>query len=339
MESKVLLQYITPHRRVMLAVLALLVAGSVLSLANPWMAGLFTASVVGEQEMDVRLLLGLWLCLMLLRSLLNFATGYFIGSTGERISAELRTRLYQHLQALPVAYFQQRRAGDTLTLLSTDAAIISSFVAGTLLQLLPALLTFAGALVMMAWLNWSIAVLAVIFLPAYFVAMKVVGRQLRPLSRAWVDANSHLVSVVEENLGMLPAIKSFTRESHEQGRFEEANQGLYTLARRQRLIESALSPVISLLGGLGVLVLLWMGTSHIQSGQLPPSDLVSLLLYAVLLMRPLDTLANVCGQVLFSIGQDVRIDNDVLRLLHRNNQRHMRDNPNEILKFVLGSYE
>ena len=304
-----LLGYITPHRHVLLAVLGLLLAGSLLSLANPWMAGLLTASVMGDgaNGWSVRQLLGLWLFLMVLRSVLSFATQYYIGSTGERITAELRTRLYQHLQALPVGYYQQRRTGDTLTLLSTDAAIISSFVTDTLVQLLPALVTFGGAFLMMAWLDWSIAVLALVFLPAYFVAMKVVGRKLRPLSRAWVDANSHLVSVVEENLGMLPAIKAFTREAHEQDRFDEANQRLFTLSRQQWQIEAALSPLISLLGGVGVVVLLWLGTNHIDSGQLAPADLVTLLLYAALLMNPLGTLANVYGQVQRTRGSAERI--------------------------------
>jgi ATP-binding cassette, subfamily B, bacterial len=308
-QFSLLLQYITPHRRVLFIVLGLLLAGSLLSLANPWMAGLLTASVMdeGEQAIDVRLLLALWMGLLVIRSLLSFASQYFIGNTGERITSEMRSRLYQHLQALPVGYYQQRRAGDTLTLLSTDAAIISSFVTDTLVQLLPALLTFGGAFLMMAWLDWSIAILVVVFLPAYFVAMKVVGRKLRPLSRAWVDANSHLVSVVEENLGMLPAIKAFTRETHEQGRFEEANQRLYTLSRQQWKIEATLSPIISLLGGLGVLVLLWVGTGHIESGQLAASSLVSLLLYAMLLMNPLGTLANVYGQVQRTRGSAERI--------------------------------
>ena len=89
-----ILSYITPHRRVLLMVLGLLVAGSLLTLLNPWMAGLLTASVMGsnEQAMGVRLLLGLWFCIIVVRSLLSFATQYFIGSTGERITAELLRR-------------------------------------------------------------------------------------------------------------------------------------------------------------------------------------------------------------------------------------------------------
>ena len=305
----VILQYITPHRRVLLAILGLLLAGSLTSLASPWIAGLLTSSVMSDsgEGIGARSLLGLLLALMVIRSLLNFATQYTIGSTGERITADMRTRLYQHLQALPVGYYQQRRPGETLTLLSTDAAIISGFVTNTLVQLLPALLTFGGAFVVMAWLDLTIAVLAVLFLPAYFLAIKLIGRKLRPLSRAWIDANSHLISVVEENLSMLPAIKAFTREEHEQARFAAANTQLLTLSRRQLRIQSALSPAIGLLGGLGLVVLLWVGTAHIESGQLAASQLVSLLLYAMLLMNPLRTLANVYGQVQRTRGSAERI--------------------------------
>jgi len=305
---RTILRYITPHHRVLLVILGLSLAGSLLSLANPWMAGLLTASVTGAgQGPGARMLLGLWLALLVLRSLLGFANQYYIGGTGVRITAELRTRLYQHLQALPVGYYQQRRTGDTLTLLSADAAIISQFVTDTLVPLLPALLSFGGALLMMAWLDVSIALLALVFLPAYFIAMKVIGRRLRPLSRDWVDANSQLVSLVEENLGMLPAIKAFTREAHEQDRFEAANRRLFSLSRQQLQIEAMLYPAISLLGGLGVLVLLWLGIDRIESGQLAPADLVTLLLYALLLMSPLGTLANVYGQVQRTRGSAGRI--------------------------------
>jgi ATP-binding cassette subfamily B protein len=304
-----ILQLITPHRRVLLAVLGLLLAGSLVSLANPWIAGQLTASVIsdGGEATDVRLLLGLLLGLMVIRSLLNFATQNTIGGTGEQITCDMRNRLYQHLQALPLGYYQQRRPGETLTLLSTDAAIISSFVTGTLVQLLPALLTFGGAFLAMAWLDLTIALLAVLFLPAYFLAIKLIGRSLRPLSRAWIDANSQLVSLVEENLSMLPAIKAFTREEYEQARFAAANTQLLSLSRRQLRIQSALSPAISLLGGLGLVALLWLGTAHIASGQLAASQLVSLLLYAMLLMNPLGTLANVYGQVQRTRGSAERI--------------------------------
>lgn len=311
MKFSLLLTYITPHRSTLIRILLLLTVGSLISLANPWMAGLLTASTFGEsaQALNIKWLLGLWLMLMVVRSVLGFWTDYSIGNTGELIATELRSRLYQHMQSLPVGYYQQRRAGETLTILSTDAEIISGFVTDTVVQLLPALFTFAGAFVMMAWLDWSIALLSIVLLPAYFVAMKIIGRKMRPLSRAWVDANSHMFSVMEENLSLLPAIKAFTRERHEQSRFDDANNELLQISRKQILIEAALSPAMGLLGGVGLVLLLWMGTTHIASGQLEPSQLVTLLLYAMLLMSPLRTLADVYGQVQQTLGSAERIIN------------------------------
>lgn len=307
MQFRHLLPFITPHRRALLAAVLMLLASSLLALANPWMAGLFTAIVMDESPLDARLLLAAWLGLLTLRSLLAFGTSYYIGSTGEQLCAQLRTRLYQHLQALPIAYFQQRRAGDILSLLSTDAAIVSGFVTETLIQLMPAVLTFSGAFILMAWLDPTIALLAILLLPAYFLAMKILGRRMRPISRAWVDANSRVLTVAEENLVMLPAIKAFTREQHERDRFDRANQRLFALSRRQLRIQAILTPAINLLAGLGLLVLLWVGIGHVQSDLLSAPDLVALLLYAALLTSPLSTLADVYGQVQRTRGSAERI--------------------------------
>jgi ATP-binding cassette, subfamily B, bacterial len=301
------LPHITPHKSALAATLALLFASSLVSLANPWLAGMFTASVLGQGQLEPKLLLGIWLGLMLIRSLLGFFTHYSIGSTGQELTASLRHRLYQHMQVLPVGYYQQRSPGQTLTLLSTDASIISSFVTDTLVQLLPALMTFAGAFGLMLWLDPTIALLALVFLPAYVFVMKLMGRQLRPLSKAWINANSQMVSVVQENLTMLPAIKSFTREAHEQGRFTQANQQLLGLSLQQLRVQTMLSPTIGLLGGIGLIALLWTGTNHIESGQLAAPQMVSLLLYAMLLITPLRTLADVYGQVQRTRGSAERI--------------------------------
>ncbi|MEM6583715.1 MAG: ABC transporter ATP-binding protein [Pseudomonadota bacterium] len=302
-----LLHYITPERRVVLITLALMLAGSLVTLAQPWLAGLLAASVLGDSDWDSKQLLALWLGVIAISSLLGFFTSYRIGSTGQQLTANLRTRLYQHIQILPTAYYQQRRPGETLTLLSSDAAIISSFVNDTLVRLLPALLTLLGAFTLMTWLDSTIALTALVFLPLYVLAMKLMARQLRPLSAAWMEANSNMVSVVQENLDLLPTIKAFTREKHEQARFVKSNRNLLGLSLKQLRAQSLLSPAIGFLAGIGLIAILWLGTTQIESGRLSPSQMVSLLLYAALLISPLRTLANVYGQVQQMRGSAERI--------------------------------
>ncbi len=138
-----------------------------------------------------------------------------------------------------------------LTLLSNDAAIISGFVTDTLVQLLPLLLTFTGAFVMMTLTDPFIAMLTVVLLPFYFLLMKLIGRRIRPISRAWIDAYSDLITFIDENLGMLPAVKAFTRERHEKQRFETHNAALLGLSRRQLFIQALLSPAVGPPSGPG----------------------------------------------------------------------------------------
>ncbi len=304
-----LLRFITPHRRVLFAILGLLLLGSFASLLNPWIAGQFTGTLIGDVDahFGIHSILLAWLGLIAFKSVLAFATQYLIGGTGQTITANLRSRLYDHLQALPLSYYHQQKAGDTLALLSNDAEVISGFVTHTLVQLLPLLLTFAGAFVMMFLIEPSIALLAVMLLPIYFVAMKLIGRRIRPLSREWIDSYSDMISFIEENLGLLPAIKSFTREPHEAGRFNEKNRSLLGISKRQLYIQSLLSPAISFLAGAGLLLLLWLGSVELAQGQLTSAGLVSLLLYAMLLTQPVSGLADVYGQLQRTRGAAERI--------------------------------
>ena len=248
-----------------------------------------------------------WFVLLAVKSLLAFASGYLIGSTGADMGARLRSRVYDHLQVLPLAYYQERKAGDLLTLLSNDAEAISRFVTSTLVQLLPLVLTFVGAFAIMAWLDPLIALLAALLMPLYYLAMKILGRRIRPLTSAWIRSWSGMVSLVQENLGLIPAIKAFVREPFESRRFEDRNADFLGLSRQQILIQSIMAPAIAFLAGAGLLLLLWVGISHVGSGQLEPSELVSLLLYAMLLTRPVSGLANVYGQIMQTRGAADRL--------------------------------
>ena len=291
-------------------ILALLLADSAAALANPWIAGLLTKSILeGEQSAlpAFQLILLGWFALLAIKSLLGFASSYLVGSTGADMAARLRSRVYEHLQILPLAYYQDRKPGNLLTLLSNDSEAISGFVTSTLVQLLPLVLTFLGAFLIMAWLDPLIALLAALLMPVYYLAMKILGRKIRPITSLWIKSWSGMVSLVQENLGLIPAIKAFTREPLEAERFAEKNTDFLGLSRKQIMIQSIMSPAISFLAGAGLLLLLWVGISHVESGKLDTGQLVSLLLYAMLLTRPVSGLANVYGQVMHTRGAAERL--------------------------------
>ena len=305
-----LLRFITPHRNTLLLVIALLLVVTAANLANPLLAGKLTAVLLAEPDvanLSAGLILGAWLLLLVIRAVFSVAGNYLVGSTGALMSAELRRRVYEHMQILPLAWHQARKQGDVLSLLSNDAEAISRFVTNTVVQLLPQLVTLAFAFLLMAWLDPLIAGIAALLLPLYTVITKLIGRRIRPLSRAWIDSRSGLVAFVSENLGLLPALKAFTRESIESERFDTRNRELLEVSRKQIWLNSLLSPIVGLMAGAGALLLLWIGIGHLRDGRLQPSELVTLLLYVMLLTRPLAALAAVYGQVMHARGAAERL--------------------------------
>jgi len=305
-----LIQFVTPQRTRLAAIVCILLAGSVVALAQPWLAGELARVIIGQTEgwmTTVKLILLVWLVLLMVRSLINFAGTWLIGATGEDMGAQLRARAYDHLQILPLAWHQERRAGDSLALLTNDTRVISHFVTNTLASLLPTLTTFVGALAIMAVLDPAIAVLAVVLMPGYYLATKLIGRRIRPVARQWMDTWASKVALVEENVSMLPAIKAFGREGIERQRYAEKNRELRDTGRQQILLGAILGPTLGFLAGAGLMLMLWLGIRHVQSGVLTAGDLVSLLLYAMLLTRPISALADVYGQVQRARGAAERL--------------------------------
>lgn len=305
-----LLRTVTPPRRTLALMVALLLLGSLATLANPLLAGKLTATLLGEpdgQAWPLRLILLAWLGLLAVQALLSFAAGYLVGVTGARMAARLRSRVHRHLLALPLAWFQAGRQGDTLALLANDVEAISNFVTVTLVQLAPQALTLVIAFGIMAWIDPLIALLALALLPAYAVVIRLLGRSLRPLTHAWMRSRAALLALVNENLGLVAALKAFVREPVETERFEERNRELLELSRQQVWHSALLTPAIGLLAGTGALALLWVAVLRLESGALQASELVMLVLYILLLNRPIAALAGVFGQVMRARGAAERL--------------------------------
>ena len=302
-----LLRVITPPTGTLAVIVLLMLIDSAAALAQPWLAGQVTGTLLGTDTSGLSVLLLAWLGLAASKSLLTFFSGYLVGATGEEMSARLRTRIYEHLQILPMDYFHGRQQGETLALLTRDAEIIAYFITSTLVQLLPLMITFFGAFIMMALIDPLIAGLTLLLMPLYYLAMKLIGRGIRPLSTDWVNAWSKMYAFAEENLGMLAAIKAFTRETFESGRFARKNETLRRLSTRQLRIQSALTSSVAFLATAGLLLLVWLGAGQMQQGTLDAAELVSLLLYAMLMTRPISGLAGVYGEVQRTRGAAERL--------------------------------
>ncbi len=230
-----------------------------------------------------------------------------LGNAADKIVADLKIRLYDHLQALPLGYYHQRRLGDTLALLTNDVYVLSGFISGTALALVPLLATAGGAVMLMFRIRPTLALLAVILIPLFYLLMKIFGRRMRPLAAELQQEQATAIAIAQENLGMLPAIKTFTREAQESMRYRDQIDRIFRLNVKQRGMYAALEPLAQLIAAVGIVLVLALASTDLSDGRLSPAQLVSFLLYAALLTRPVAGLADVYGQTQMARGAFARL--------------------------------
>lgn len=295
---RALVDYARPYRNRLMGAVACMIFQSVAALAVPWLAGRLTGVLVGGQGWGLGLtgIAGGFLVLFAIQGASGFGATYLAGTAGMNLVADLRLRLYEHLQALPLDFHNRRGRGDVVALLMRDVENLASFITGTLTGLLPIVLTFLGAAVMMARISPLLGGVAVLFVPLYFLLIKWLGRKIRPLSTQLAEEYAAATSQVVENLRMLPVIKAFTREPQSLDRFSHRVRRIVSLTDRQLRIRAAMGPSVQFVAAAVTVVVLWLATRKVLGGGMGTDQLVSFFLYGLMLTRPTSSLANSYGQ-------------------------------------------
>lgn len=307
MPLRYLLSFATPYRYQVIFLSLLSLTGSAVILAIPWLGGQLIGGIVtSDGGMTSKIVVLLFVALVA-NALLSFAMNYFSGATTGRILADLRNRVYAHVQDLPIEYHETHRQGDTLALMSYELGHLSGFLTGTLANLPSQLLTAAGAIILMYRIDPALGLLVPLLVPAFYLILKVVGRRLRGLAVASQRAEVEVVSIAEENLEMLPAIKAFAREVPEARRyFASVDEATRIFLQRSR-IQAALEPLIALVSACAAIGLVLAASQSVRSGAMTPAELLSLLFYAALLTRPIGALGQAYGQTQLTRGTLARL--------------------------------
>ena len=310
MQYQPLLRQITPPHSTLLLIFIFMMLENGLALATPWLAGLFAEVVLtGTSRFSIsyKELLLLWLLLSILQALLHYQSRLLSGITGEKMIIKLRTRLYDHLQTLPLDYFNEHKQGETLALISHDTSIISNFVSTTLVGIVPHIIIAAGAIGCIYFISPTIALLCLVLIPLFVLTSKLLSRQLRPISRKLMEQYGSTFSIAAENFGTLPIIQSFSREPIESSRFRQSNDELFRLTTLYLKKQARLAPAIRVLAVTIIFLILFLSGENISNGSLSAAQIVSLMLYGILLSRPISSLAETYGQTQRSIAAGKRL--------------------------------
>jgi subfamily B ATP-binding cassette protein MsbA len=303
-----MLAYVRPYWLQLVLAAVCLVAISLLSLAMPWaVKELVDQVVVGQDFAELNRIALFLAVIFVLRAGFGFAQTYLIAWAGERVVANLRREIYEHLLSLSLGFFAGQRVGDIVSRLSNDVQLIQSAVTSNLVLLLQQLATFVGVIVIATIMNWRLMLLMAAAMPGMMLITGLLGRRIRKIARRVQDTLGEASAVVEETVGGIRIVKSFAREDHEMARYGQKVDDLFEAAMRRTRYYATLGPMISLLMYSSLVLVLWLGGREVLNGRLTPGSLIAFLLYATMLIGPLGSFGGLYGQVQAALGATERV--------------------------------
>ncbi|MEX2324802.1 MAG: ABC transporter ATP-binding protein [Nitriliruptoraceae bacterium] len=284
------------YRNKLIAFVGLIVTAAVMSAAPPQLIRL--AIDVAIPSADTTMLW--WLFGGLLAVAIGVATVAMIerwlsASIGEGFILDLRTLLYRHVQAMPIAFFTRTQTGSLITRLNNDVIGAQRALTGTLGGIVDNLISVSVTLIAMLILEWRVTLLAIVLLPGFVIPARIVGRKLQHLSRQAMELNAEMNTVMTERFHVAGAllVKLFGQIDREVGVFHSRAAQVADLGVKTAVHGRALFATLGLVGSLATgLVYLVGGHLVIADPTIAIGTIVALGLYVTQLYGPLAQLSN-----------------------------------------------
>jgi ATP-binding cassette, subfamily B, bacterial len=287
-----LLQLIREERpNLLLACLAIL-TNSGLTLLSPYIVGHTIDTYILHKDYagvlrNVVLLIGI--------ALVAFCAAYtqtrMMGSISQRMLFKLRNTVFNKLQELPLAFFNQNKTGDLISRINNDTDKINQFFSQSLMQFIGTLATMTGAGIFLLSINFRLGLATLVPALLILIFTKTSSAWIRKKNATSLKRTGGLSAEIQESLGNFKVIIAFNRRDYFRNRFEEANELNYQAAKTAGVANNIFIPVFGFFASMAQLIVLTVGIYLIATGHFSIGLLVSYLSYATNFYNPLRQLA------------------------------------------------
>jgi ATP-binding cassette, subfamily B, bacterial MsbA len=316
-----LLRFAAPYQGRFAAALGCMVVlalatGAYVQLLGPVIEFLFSGGAApapgrgaAVPSLDLARLLGEWdrwrllavlpailVAVALVKGLAYFGQFYLMGMISQRIIADLRRALFDHLLALSPAFFARRHSGDLMSRFSADVQAVETAVTYAMSSYVRDGSQVLVLLAMCFWLDWRLSLMAFVAVPVTVVPVVRFARRLKRVTVQSQATLGRISEMVQEAISGMRVVQAFGMEPYESRRFAEENRRWVAIMRHSFLVRAFYSPLMEVMGAAGLAFVIWWAGRRIFQGELRPSDLISFLTAVLLLYSPAKQLGKV-GQM------------------------------------------
>jgi subfamily B ATP-binding cassette protein MsbA len=298
-----LMVYLKPHTGRLIIAMIAIVIGSLLSLAGPYTLQYLIDAVFTQNNAQLlNQITVILIIIFALQAVFYFIRAYQLQYIGERVMIDLRLNLFQHLQRLSLSFYNERRTGELVSRATNDVATVRSLVTSDVSTAISQVITFFGALILILITDWHLTLFMLALVPLVVVVAIVFGRRLRKLSSAVQDQLADATTVLEESIGGVRVVQSFTREDYEIGRYRT-----FQLALKRIRISATFGPVASFMGFTAVIAVFWFGGQQVLNGTLTAGQLTMFLILTLTIAGSIGQFSGLWTSLQEALGATKRI--------------------------------
>ena len=297
-----------PHKFTLAAVLLFAVGSTVFSIVGPKvlakattaLATGFVAKLRGTGGIDFgyigRVLLVL-LAMYLVSALFSLAQHWMMSGLSQKVCYDLRRRISEKINRLPLAYFEKRTVGEVLSRITNDVDTLGQSLNQSITQLITSVTTMAGVLVMMLSISPAMTLIALLILPVSMGLVMVVVKFSQKYFKAQQATLGVVNGQVEEVYSGMTVVKAFNRETAVLEEFNAANNKLYESAWKSQFLSGLMQPVMNFVGNLGYVGVAVAGGVFCARGAITVGEIQAFIQYVKNFTQPIQQLAQVSNML------------------------------------------
>lgn len=251
--------------------------------------------------------IALFMVLVLALAVGTFTRFYLVSWIGERVVADLRKQVFDHLVSLHPGFYENNRSSEIQSRLTADTTLLQSVIGSSLSMFLRNALMVIGGVILLFFTNPKLTSIVVIALPLVIAPILIFGRRVRSLSRESQDRVADVGSYVSEALGQIKTVQAYNHQEQDRQRFARTAEDAFDTARKRILQRSWLITlvIVLVLGAVGVM--LWVGGMDVIAGRISGGELAAFVFYSLIVGSAFGTLSEVIGEMQRAAGAAERI--------------------------------
>jgi ATP-binding cassette, subfamily B, bacterial len=299
-----------PYRRDLIGFLIVVVLASGVAVIPPLLFGALIGSAIPDKNETLVTLLALGAVgLAVATAFLSIVQRWYSARVGEGLIYDMRVKLFDHVQRMPIAFFTRTQTGALMSRLNNDVIGAQQAVTNTLGTVVSNLIGVVMTLVVMLALEWRLTILTLLVLPAFIIPAKRMGRKLQVVTREGMQLNAGMNNTIAERFNVAGAlvVKLFGRHDRERDAFSDRAGQVRDVGIKTAMYSRVLFVALGLVAAVGTAVVYYLGGQLAISGALSVGVVAAFVLYVAQIYQPLTQLTNARVDVMTALVSFERV--------------------------------